>query len=115
MALPMILVSLVGLNNIAQAKTEEKRARCSLTDFDGMIRGLGPCKVILINSNTGVNFDIEWDGSTRTQFSMSQFPTDGTYIVKFKNGEKVNITVEKQGKIFTFEGDRGFRGKVKFN
>ena len=65
--------------------------------------------------DTEIYFDIEWDGSTRTQFSMSQFPTDGTYIVKFKNGEKVNITVEKQGKIFTFEGDRGFRGKVKFH
>ena len=109
-----LLVSLVGINNIAQAKTEERRAACVLTDLDGRIRASGPCKVILINSNTDIEFDIEWDGSTRTQFSMSKFPADGTYRVKLNDGESASLTVKKKGTLFLFQDDRGFRGQVIF-
>jgi len=114
LALSMILVGLVGLNSIARAKTEEKRAACVLIDFDGRVRASGPCKVTLITTNSGVDFDIQWDGSTRTQFSMSKFPTDGTYSVKISNGERANIKVEKGGKVFLFRTSRWFRGRIIF-
>ncbi len=114
LALSMILVGWVGFNHITQAKTEEKRAACVLVDFDGRIRASGPCQVKITKSNSGVEFDIEWDGSTRTKFSMSKFPTDGTYSVEISNGGRASMKVEKQGTVFIFRSGSGFRGRVIF-
>ena len=114
MALSMILVSWLGFNHITQAKTEEKRAACVLVDFDGRIRASGPCQVKITKSNSGVEFDIEWDGSTRTQFSMNKFPTDGTYSVEINNGGRATMKVEKQGSVFILRSNNGFRGRVIF-
>lgn len=108
------MVSLVSPNNIAQAKAEERSAAFVLTDLDGRIISSGPCKVLLINSNTAIEFDIEWDGSTRTQFSMSKFPVDGTYQVKLNNGEIAGITVQKKSTVFLFRDNCGFRGQIIF-
>ncbi len=69
--------------------------------------------VRLAISNSGVNFDIQRDGSTRTQFSMREFPSDGTYSIKTNNGNPTMI-VEKNGSVFIFKSDRGFRGRVVF-
>lgn len=134
LALSMIFVSLFGLNSIAQAKTEEKpaacteekpvacteekRAACVLTDFDRRVIAQGPCNVILTYSNTDVEFDIEWDGSISTQFSMREFPTNGTYRIKIRDGKKdrgvANMQVENDGTVFIFSSDRGFNGRVIF-
>ncbi|NES79154.1 MULTISPECIES: hypothetical protein [Okeania] len=114
LALPIILVSLVGFNNKTQAQTEEKRAACVLVDFDGRIRASGPCDVKITKSNTGVEFDIEWDGSTKTQFSMRKFPTDGTYSVEISNGGRASMKVEKEGSVFILRSSSGFRGRVIF-
>ncbi|MCL2923292.1 MAG: hypothetical protein MGF17_01320 [Trichodesmium sp. MAG_R04] len=57
---------------------------------------------------------IEWDGSTRTQFSMSKFPVDGTYQVKLNNGEIAGITVQKKSTVFLFRDNCGFRGQIIF-
>ncbi|NES72202.1 MAG: hypothetical protein F6K24_46920 [Okeania sp. SIO2D1] len=114
LALPIILVSLVGFNNITQAQTEKKRAACVLVDFDGRIRASGRCDVKITKSNTGVEFDIEWDGSTRTQFSMREFPTDGTYSVEISNGGRAAMKVEKEGSVFILRSSSGFRGRVIF-
>ncbi|NES03784.1 MAG: hypothetical protein F6K22_13605 [Okeania sp. SIO2F4] len=114
MALSMILVSWLGFNHITQAKTEEKRAACVLVDFDGRIRASGRCQVKLTTTNSGVEFDIDWDGSTRTQFSMNKFPTDGTYSVEISNGGRASMKVEKQGSVFILRSNNGFRGRVIF-
>ncbi len=114
LTLSIILVSWLGFNHITQAKTEEKRAACVVVNFDGRITASGPCEVTLTRSNFGVEFDINWDGSTRTQFSLNKFPTNGTYSVKLRNGGRATIQVEKQGKVFIFRTDRGFRGRVIF-
>ncbi len=114
LAVPIILVSVFGFNKITQAKTEEKRAACVLVDFDGRIRASGPCDVKITTSNAGVEFDIEWDGATRTQFSMNKFPTDGTYSIKISNAGRASMKVEKEGKVFIFRSDSGFRGRVIF-
>ncbi|MDJ0518961.1 MAG: hypothetical protein QNJ74_22795 [Trichodesmium sp. MO_231.B1] len=114
MALSMILVSWLGFNHITQAKTEEKRAACVLVDFDGRIRASGRCQVKITTTNSGVEFDIDWDGSTRTQFSMNKFPTDGTYSVNINNGGRATMKVEKQGSVFILRSNNGFRGRVIF-
>ena len=114
LALSIILVSWLGFNNITHAETEEKRAACVLVDFDGRIRASGPCEVKITKSNTGVEFDIEWDGSTRTLFSMRKFPTDGTYSVEISNGGRASMKVEKEGSVFILRSSSGFRGRVIF-
>ncbi len=115
LALSMMFVGLVGLNSIAHAKTEERRAACVLIDFDGRVRVSGPCMVKLTTSNSGVEFDIDWDGSTRSQFSMSKFPPDDrTYRVQVSNGSRATIEVKKEGTVFIFRTDRGFRGHIIF-
>ncbi|MGK7922135.1 MAG: hypothetical protein AB4080_19230 [Trichodesmium sp.] len=121
LALPIILVSLVGFNNITHAETGEKSAACVVVDFDGRIRESGPCDVKITKSNAGVEFEINWDGSVRTQFSMNKFPTDGTYSVEITNvrGNKkrtrgrASMQVEKQGKVFILRSG-GVRGRVIF-
>ncbi|MGD1704150.1 hypothetical protein [Dapis sp. BLCC M229] len=115
LALSTILVSWLGFNHITQAKTEEKSAACVVVDFDNRLRVSGPCKVKLTTSNSGVEFDINWDGSTRSQFSMSKFPPDDrTYRVEMSNGGRATIQVQKEGKVFIFRTDRGFRGHIIF-
>ncbi|MEB3341692.1 hypothetical protein [Okeania sp.] len=113
LVISIILVGWVGFNNKIQAKTEEKRAACVLIDFDGRVRSSGPCNVILTTTNSAVEFDIEWDGTYRTQFSMRKFPTDGTYNVKIKDGGRASLIVEKEGSVFIFNS-RDFRGRVIF-
>lgn len=114
LAMSMIFVSLVGLNSIAQTKTEEKSAACVIVDFDGRITTSGPCKVTLTKSNSVTDIDINWDGSTTTQFSMNKFPSDGTYSVEISNGQRVSMKVEKQGKVWIFQSGTGVRGRVIF-
>ncbi len=121
LALSTILVSWLGFNQITQAKTEEKSAACVVVDFDGRIRVSGPCEVTLITSSSGVNFEINWDGSVTTQFSMNKFPTDRTYSVEITNErgtkkgttERATLKVEKQGTVFIFRRG-GVRGRVIF-
>jgi len=121
MTLSIILVGWLGFNHITQAQTEEKRAACVVVDFDGRIRASGPCKVTFTTSNSGVDFDINWDGSVSTQFSMDKFPTDGTYSIEITNvrGTKkrtrgrASMQVEKQGKVFILRSG-GVRGRVIF-
>ncbi|NEP82474.1 MAG: hypothetical protein F6K17_21790 [Okeania sp. SIO3C4] len=109
----IILVSFTAPKSIAEPKTEQRRAACVLVDFDGRVRSTGRCNVNIATSNSGVKFDIEWDGSTSTQFSLNQFPSDGTYRINTNDGN-ATMQVEKQGSVFIIRGDRGFRGRIIF-
>ena len=113
LAFCVILAGFAAPKSIAQSKTEQRRAACVLVDFDGRVRSTGRCNVNIVTSNSGVKFDIEWDGSMNTQFSLNRFPSDGTYRIRTNNGN-ATIQVQKQGTVFIFRGDRGFRGRIIF-